>query len=80
MSSGPMECHQCKMTPPNSIYLQIGEDCPEDARWEDLREVTFCEEPVFRNDLKYISEQLLRKWIEETCINPEEMLKKMEEL
>lgn len=41
-------------TAPERIYLVIGEDCPPDARWDQLDEVTWCEDNVDGNGIEYV--------------------------
>jgi hypothetical protein len=41
-------------TAPHRIYLVIGEDCPDHARFSDLREVTWCADSVASNDIAYV--------------------------
>lgn len=40
---------------PKAIYLQVGEDCPVGVDFYALQEVTWQEEKIFSNDLKFIS-------------------------
>lgn len=38
---------------PNKIYLQVGEDCPDDADFKDLKEITWSTEQIFNNDVVF---------------------------
>ena len=38
---------------PEKIYLQIGEDCPDDADFKELKEVTWSTEQIFKNDIVF---------------------------
>ena len=38
---------------PKIIYLQIGEDCPDDISFEDLSEVSWCADKINENDIEY---------------------------
>ena len=39
---------------PERIYLQIGEDTPHDCNFEELDEVTWCQDKISDNDIEYI--------------------------
>lgn len=39
---------------PDRIFLQIGEDCPNDADFKDLQGVTWCVHSVDDNDIEYL--------------------------
>ena len=39
---------------PNKIYLQIGEKTPKDADFEELNEVTWCQDRINDNDIEYV--------------------------
>jgi hypothetical protein len=38
---------------PEKIYLQIGNDCPEDEDFNDLSEVSWCKDKIYDNDIEY---------------------------
>lgn len=38
---------------PDRIFLQIGEDCPSDADFNELGEVSWCDDRINENDLEY---------------------------
>lgn len=38
---------------PERVFLQIGEDCPDDANFKDLEGVTWCAHGVEDNDIEY---------------------------
>lgn len=38
---------------PQSIWLNIGDECPNDVDFRDLSEVSWSEERVFDNDIQY---------------------------
>lgn len=38
---------------PEKIYLQIGEDCPDDVDFKDLKEITWSTEQIFENDIVF---------------------------
>lgn len=38
---------------PQSIWLNIGDECPNDVDFRDLSEVTWSEDRVFNNDIQY---------------------------
>ena len=38
---------------PKRVYLQIGEDCPKDADFNELS-VTWCVDRINKNDIVYI--------------------------
>jgi hypothetical protein len=40
-------------TAPERIFLVIGEDCPPDARWDQLAEVLWCEDNIDGNGIVY---------------------------
>ena len=37
---------------PNKIYLQVGDECPDDADFEELGEVSWNKDKVFENDIR----------------------------
>jgi hypothetical protein len=39
---------------PQTIYLQVGDECPDDAKWKELIDVCWCDEQVFDNDIVYV--------------------------
>ncbi len=39
---------------PQKIYLQVGEDCPDDVDFNNLSEVTWWKEKIFNSDLVYV--------------------------
>lgn len=39
---------------PDKIYLQIGEEIPDDTDFNQISEVTWCKEKIFENDIEYI--------------------------
>lgn len=39
---------------PDKIYLQIGEETPKDADFEELDEVTWCQDRINDNDVEYV--------------------------
>lgn len=39
---------------PEKIWLNLGEEVPEDADFRDLSEVTWSENKVFDNDVEYV--------------------------
>lgn len=38
---------------PETIYLQVGPDCPDDADFDDLRGVTWSLEREYDNDIEF---------------------------
>lgn len=46
---------------PNKIYLQVGNECPDDANFNDLSEVSWCKDKVFESDIAYINEYKVYK-------------------
>lgn len=46
---------------PNKIYLQVGGECPDDADFEELGEVSWNKDKVFENDIRYINEDRVYK-------------------
>ena len=40
---------------PHKIFLQIGEDCPNDADFNMLQEVTFSKGKINHNDIEYVN-------------------------
>jgi len=59
---------------PEKIYLNLGEVTEEE--WEELKdksfvdickewEITWCEDPIFAGDQKYIREDIVKKMIED---------------
>lgn len=46
-------------TAPDTIYLNIGGDTDDDLDFDLDAEVTWCHEPVFDNDIKYIKQSKL---------------------
>jgi hypothetical protein len=45
---------------PEKIFLQIGDDCPDDASFKELSEVCWCSDNVFGNDIPYIHEDVYK--------------------
>lgn len=45
---------------PERIYLVIGKDCPLDARWDQLAEVTWCEDNIDGNGVVYVRDDIAR--------------------
>lgn len=45
---------------PQSIWLNIGDECPNDVDFRELSEVTRSEDRVFNNDIQY---QRQSEWI-----------------
>lgn len=41
-------------TAPERIYLVIGEDCPDEAEFSSLGEVTWCEDKIDANSIEYV--------------------------
>lgn len=41
-------------TAPKHIYLVVGEDCPDDVNFNELSEVTWCENDVDGNGVEYV--------------------------
>lgn len=41
---------------PEQIYLQIGENVPDDIDFNDLKEVTWSRERIYANDIIYIKQ------------------------
>lgn len=39
---------------PETIYLVIGEDCPADASFDQCEEVTWCQDDIDGNGIKYV--------------------------
>lgn len=39
---------------PQKIYLQIGSGCPDDVEFDELSEVTWCDEQICDNDIEYV--------------------------
>jgi hypothetical protein len=63
---------------PEKIYLQVGDECPDDANFNDLREVSWCSTKEFNNDIEYqLSKQEPQQgWTDEGL----EILKRLVEL
>ena len=38
---------------PKTIYLQIGDECPDDIDFDKLTEVSWCIDRIFSNDIEY---------------------------
>ena len=55
------------MKAPDKIYLQACGDCPggdcKTCKFEDLAEVTWSEEKVFKRDIEYIRKDALVEWL-----------------
>ena len=49
---------------PKKIYLQVGEQCPNDADFKELREVTWSDSRVNKNDIEYILKPTDRTYAE----------------
>ena len=45
-------------TAPERIYLIIGEECPDSARFEDLTDVAWCEDKIDSNAIPYVKAAL----------------------
>ena len=43
---------------PKKIYLQVGDECPDDVDFNELYEVTWCDECIHENDIEYIRADL----------------------
>ena len=41
-------------TAPDRIYLVIGEECPADASFHELADVTWCEDDIDGNGIEYL--------------------------
>lgn len=41
-------------TAPERIYLIIGEECPDSARFKDLTDVSWCEDKIDSNAIPYV--------------------------
>lgn len=39
---------------PKRIYLNIGDECPDDVDFRDLEEVTWSDERINDNDIEYV--------------------------
>ena len=39
---------------PERIYLQIGAETPKDCNFEELDEVTWCQDRISENDIEYV--------------------------
>lgn len=54
------------MKVPDKIYLQTCGDCPkedcENCKFEDLADVSWCTERIFKSDRIYISKESLLEW------------------
>ena len=46
---------------PKRIYLQVGNECPEDVDFEELEEVSWNKDKVFENDIRYVNEESVYK-------------------
>ncbi len=40
---------------PDKIYLQIGDDCPDDVDFKELHKISWCTEKINENDIEYIA-------------------------
>lgn len=38
---------------PKTIYLQIGDECPDDIDFDKLTEVGWCADKIYKNDIEY---------------------------
>ena len=47
-------------TAPDRIYLVIGGECPSDARFSDLSDVTWCEDNIDGNGIEYVRTPLAK--------------------
>ena len=52
---------------PERIYLQIGEDTPKDCNFEELDEVTWCQDHVSDNDIEYVRKEKVIEIIKKEC-------------
>lgn len=54
------------MNAPDKIYLQTCGDCPgfecESCQFQDLAEVSWCEDKIFDTDKEYIRKDALMEW------------------
>ncbi|WP_425953021.1 hypothetical protein [Ralstonia pseudosolanacearum] len=51
---------------PETIFLQVGGDCPEDANFKDCHEVTWCVDQQHSNDIEYVrADTEQRVWLVE---------------
>lgn len=54
------------MNAPDKIYLQTCGDCPgfecESCQFQDLAEVSWCEDKIFDTDKEYIRKDALLEW------------------
>lgn len=50
---------------PKRIYIQVGEDCPKDADFNELHEVTHSTERINNNDLEYYSKTEVNEGVNE---------------
>lgn len=41
----------------NKIYLQVGDECPDDADFEELEDVSWNKDKVFSNDIEYVKSE-----------------------
>ena len=57
------------MKAPDKIYLQTCGDCPgfecESCQFQDLAEVTWCEDRIYEKDVEYIRKDALLEWAKE---------------
>ena len=51
---------------PKEIYLQVGEDCPDDVSFSELVDVTWCDDQINNNDLLFVSVDALVDWLEKS--------------
>jgi len=49
---------------PPRIFLVIGEDCPRDAQWDQLEEVTWCADKIDDNSIEYVRADTARAQID----------------
>ena len=52
---------------PERIYLQIGAETPKDCNFEELDEVTWCQDRISEDDIEYIRKEKVIKAFKETC-------------
>lgn len=48
---------------PEKIYLQIGDECPDDADFNELSEVSWCKDKIYDNDIEFT----LQNKVSEKC-------------
>lgn len=46
------------MKAPEKIYLQVGENCPDDADFKELAEVTHSGKRIYKNDIEYVRKDI----------------------